>query len=134
MVTDRAVFVRRRWLDRTAPVTDQLGTTPAVAAGVELKRWGLEDAVEMTAEYISAEKRTRSLKRPSRRWNADYGVGDNGGDSSVCGGSVGVSVAESVGSVAVGCAVSVASVGDSRVVGSAALVPGCGGVASCLSA
>jgi hypothetical protein len=24
MVTDRAVFVRRRWLDRTAPVTDRL--------------------------------------------------------------------------------------------------------------
>ena len=24
MVTDRAVFVRRRWLDRTAPVTEQL--------------------------------------------------------------------------------------------------------------
>jgi hypothetical protein len=29
-----------------------LGTTPAVAAGVELERWGLEDAVEMTANYI----------------------------------------------------------------------------------
>jgi len=74
------------------------------------------------------------LKRLSPHWNADYGVGDNGGDSSVCGGSVGVSVAESVGSVAVGCVVSVASVGDSRVVGGAALVPGCVGVASGISA
>ncbi len=29
-----------------------LGTTPAVAAGVELKRWGLERVVEMTADYM----------------------------------------------------------------------------------
>jgi hypothetical protein len=29
-----------------------LGTTPAVAAGVEFERWGLEDAVEMTADYL----------------------------------------------------------------------------------
>src|SRR5207244_620393 len=29
-----------------------LGTTPAVAAGVEYERWGLEQAVEMTAEYL----------------------------------------------------------------------------------
>jgi hypothetical protein len=29
-----------------------LGTTPAVAVGVELERWGLEDAVEMTADYF----------------------------------------------------------------------------------
>lgn len=29
-----------------------LGTTPAVAAGVELAQWGLEDAVEMTANYM----------------------------------------------------------------------------------
>jgi hypothetical protein len=29
-----------------------LGTTPAVAAGVELERWDLEDAVEMTADYF----------------------------------------------------------------------------------
>ena len=29
-----------------------LGTTPAVAAGVELERWTLEQAVEMTAEYL----------------------------------------------------------------------------------
>jgi hypothetical protein len=29
-----------------------LGTTPAVAAGVELERWGLEDVVEMTANYF----------------------------------------------------------------------------------
>ena len=28
-----------------------LGTTPAVAAGVELNEWGLEDVVEMTAVY-----------------------------------------------------------------------------------
>jgi IS1 family transposase len=29
-----------------------LGTTPAVAAGVELEPWGLEDVVEMTADYM----------------------------------------------------------------------------------
>src|SRR5438552_18127322 len=29
-----------------------LGTTPAVAAGVELERWSLERVVEMTAEYL----------------------------------------------------------------------------------
>ena len=29
-----------------------LGTTPAVAAGVEYERWSLERAVEMTAEYL----------------------------------------------------------------------------------
>ena len=29
-----------------------LGTTPAVAAGVEYERWSLEHAVEMTAEYL----------------------------------------------------------------------------------
>jgi IS1 family transposase len=29
-----------------------LGTTPAVAAGVELEQWGLERVVEMTADYL----------------------------------------------------------------------------------
>jgi hypothetical protein len=29
-----------------------LGTTPAVAAGIELERWSLEQVVEMTAEYL----------------------------------------------------------------------------------
>jgi hypothetical protein len=29
-----------------------LETTPAVAAGVEFERWSLEQAVEMTAEYL----------------------------------------------------------------------------------
>ena len=29
-----------------------LGTTPAVAAGVEQERWDLERAVEMTADYL----------------------------------------------------------------------------------
>jgi hypothetical protein len=29
-----------------------LGTTPAVAAGVELKTWDLEQVVEMTADYM----------------------------------------------------------------------------------
>jgi IS1 family transposase len=29
-----------------------LGTTPAVAAGVELAQWGLEQVVEMTADYL----------------------------------------------------------------------------------
>src|SRR5216684_6279834 len=36
-------FVRRH---------ETLGTTPAVAAGVELERWGLEDVVEMTCDYM----------------------------------------------------------------------------------
>jgi hypothetical protein len=31
---------------------DTLGTTPAVAAGVELERWSLERVVEMTADYM----------------------------------------------------------------------------------
>jgi hypothetical protein len=35
-------FVRRH---------ETLKTTPAVAAGLELKPWRLEDAVEMTADY-----------------------------------------------------------------------------------
>jgi hypothetical protein len=29
-----------------------LGVTPAVAAGVELERWSLEDVVEMTVSYL----------------------------------------------------------------------------------
>ena len=29
-----------------------LGTTPAVAAGIELERWSLERVVEMTAAYL----------------------------------------------------------------------------------
>ena len=29
-----------------------LGTTPAVAAGVELERWSLERVVDMTADYM----------------------------------------------------------------------------------
>ena len=29
-----------------------LGTTPAVAAGVEFERWSLERVVEMTANYL----------------------------------------------------------------------------------
>ncbi len=29
-----------------------LGTTPAVAAGIELERWSLEQAVEMTEAYL----------------------------------------------------------------------------------
>ncbi len=36
-------FVRRH---------DTLKTTPAVAAGVELKRWGLEDVIEMKDAYL----------------------------------------------------------------------------------
>jgi IS1 family transposase len=31
---------------------ETLKTTPAVAAGLELKRWSLEDVVEMTADYM----------------------------------------------------------------------------------
>jgi Zn-dependent alcohol dehydrogenase len=33
-----------------------LGTTPAVAAGVELTQWGLEDVVEMTANYMRSKQ------------------------------------------------------------------------------
>jgi hypothetical protein len=29
-----------------------LGTTPAIAAGVEFERWSLERVVEMTADYL----------------------------------------------------------------------------------
>ena len=36
------------------------GSTPAVAAGVDLGRWDLEQVVEMTAEYLS-ERRMPSL-------------------------------------------------------------------------
>lgn len=36
-----------------------LGTTPAVAAGVELKPWGLEDVVEMTADYMRRKEDTK---------------------------------------------------------------------------
>lgn len=30
----------------------RLGTTPAVAAGIELERWSLERVVDMTADYM----------------------------------------------------------------------------------
>ena len=33
-----------------------LGTTPAVAAGLEEKPWSLERVVEMTADYMRTEK------------------------------------------------------------------------------
>jgi hypothetical protein len=33
-------------------VHNTLGTTPAVAAGVEFERWSLEKVMDMTAEYI----------------------------------------------------------------------------------
>jgi hypothetical protein len=33
-----------------------LGTTPAVAAGVEFERWSLEQAVEMTADYARRQE------------------------------------------------------------------------------
>jgi hypothetical protein len=33
-----------------------LGTTPAVAAGVELERWSLESVVEMTAKYLRGKE------------------------------------------------------------------------------
>src|SRR2546423_1344088 len=39
----------------------------------------------MTADYVQRKKRTRSLKMPSRSWNAHYGVGDsNAGDWLAC--------------------------------------------------
>ncbi len=37
---------------RTFAALYETRITPAVAAGVELKRWNLEDVVEMTAAYI----------------------------------------------------------------------------------
>jgi hypothetical protein len=33
-----------------------LGTTPAVAAGVEFERWSLERVVEMTADYLRGKE------------------------------------------------------------------------------
>lgn len=39
-----------------------LGTTPAVAAGVEFKPWGLEDVVEMTADYMRRKEDTKFEK------------------------------------------------------------------------
>lgn len=54
---------KKRLAAESAPRTDRLGvynfvrrhntlkTTPAVAAGVELEQWGLEDVVEMTVAY-----------------------------------------------------------------------------------
>jgi len=33
-----------------------LGTSPAVAAGIEAKRWGLEDVVDLTAKYIARKE------------------------------------------------------------------------------
>jgi hypothetical protein len=39
-----------------------LGTTPAVAAGVELEPWGLERVVEMTADYMR-RKEDREFER-----------------------------------------------------------------------
>jgi hypothetical protein len=33
-----------------------LGTTPAVAAGVEFERWTLESVVEMTADYFRCKE------------------------------------------------------------------------------
>lgn len=33
-----------------------LGTTPAVAAGIEEKAWGLERVVDMTADYMANKK------------------------------------------------------------------------------
>ena len=77
-------FVRRH---------ETLKTTPAVAAGVEFERWSLEKVVEKTADYMR-RKEDAKFERPSRSWSADYGVGDNCGDSSVRGASSGVLVAE----------------------------------------
>jgi len=37
-----------------------LGTTPAVAAGVELERWSLERVVEMTADYLRRKEDSKS--------------------------------------------------------------------------
>jgi hypothetical protein len=36
-----------------------LGTTPAVAAGVDLERWDLECVVEMTADYMRRKEDAR---------------------------------------------------------------------------
>jgi len=42
-ISEFTIFVR---------IHKTLETTPAVAAGVEYERWSLEQAVEMTAEYL----------------------------------------------------------------------------------
>ena len=39
-----------------------LGTTPAVAAGVEYERWTLEKIVEMTAEYLHRKEHAEFKK------------------------------------------------------------------------
>ena len=36
-----------------------LGTTPAVAAGVEFERWDLERVVEMTTDYMRRKEDTK---------------------------------------------------------------------------
>jgi hypothetical protein len=48
-----------------------LGSTPAVAAGVEFERWDLERVVEMT-EGSCAEKRMPNLKRRSLKQESNY--------------------------------------------------------------
>jgi hypothetical protein len=39
-----------------------LGTTPAVAAGVEIELWTLERVVEMTADYLRRKEDSRFEK------------------------------------------------------------------------
>ena len=39
-----------------------LGTTPAVAAGVEFERWSLEQVVEMTHEYMRRKEESEFEK------------------------------------------------------------------------
>ncbi len=41
-----------------------LGTTPAVAAGVEFNEWGLEDVVEMTADYLRRKEDAKFVRMP----------------------------------------------------------------------
>jgi hypothetical protein len=44
-----------------------LGTTSAVAAGVELGHWTLEDVVEMTAEYLRRKEDAKFEEGFARR-------------------------------------------------------------------
>jgi len=52
LATHRAAVALHFGIYNYVRVHKTLGTTPAVAAGVELERWSLERVVEMTADYL----------------------------------------------------------------------------------
>ena len=51
-----------------------LGTTPAVAAGVEQERWGLEDVVEMTERYWKPRLEAADFAKAAARRAAEDDV------------------------------------------------------------